>query len=105
MVYPYSPEAMAQAMARLAENGANAIGGCCGTRPEHIAAMRPIACPAPEKRVLPRYIASARKWLKEEDIRAERAEDADALLDLDDDTNAAVLSLEGARRRSRHRSH
>ena len=95
VVYPYSPEAMAQAMARLAENGANAIGGCCGTRPEHIAAMRPIACPAPEKRILPRYIASARKWLKEEDIRAERAEDADALLDLDDDTNAAVLSLEG----------
>ena len=86
---------MAQAMARLAENGANAIGGCCGTRPEHISAMRPIACPAPEKRALPRYIASARQWLREEDIRAGRAEDADALLDLDGDANAAVLSLEG----------
>ncbi|MDR3651682.1 MAG: homocysteine S-methyltransferase family protein [Paludibacter sp.] len=35
-VFPESPEIMASFAPRLAKAGANIIGGCCGTTPEHI---------------------------------------------------------------------
>lgn len=35
-VFPESPEEMADVTADLIEAGANVIGGCCGTTPEHI---------------------------------------------------------------------
>jgi len=38
--YPDSPEIMASRVAELVEAGANIIGGCCGTTPDHIRAMR-----------------------------------------------------------------
>jgi methionine synthase I (cobalamin-dependent) len=38
-IYRATPEAMAVAAARLEAEGARVIGGCCGTTPEHIAAM------------------------------------------------------------------
>ena len=38
-VYPETPEAMAKYAVRFRELGVNLIGGCCGTRPEHIRAM------------------------------------------------------------------
>jgi homocysteine S-methyltransferase len=38
--YDTSPEYFAKATARLAEAGARILGGCCGTTPEHIAALR-----------------------------------------------------------------
>ena len=38
-VYRAAPEAMAEAALRLRAAGASIIGGCCGTMPEHIAAM------------------------------------------------------------------
>lgn len=38
-VFPDSPEQMAEYALRLREAGANIIGGCCGTTPEHIQAM------------------------------------------------------------------
>jgi len=38
-VYKESPEYMASRVPELLEVGANIIGGCCGTTPEHIAAM------------------------------------------------------------------
>jgi methionine synthase I (cobalamin-dependent) len=38
-VYRASPEAMAEAARQLRAAGARIIGGCCGTMPEHIAAM------------------------------------------------------------------
>lgn len=38
-VFPDSPEVMAEYAIRLREAGANLIGGCCGTTPEHIQAM------------------------------------------------------------------
>ena len=38
--YNESPEAMARVLSRFAENGwLNAVGGCCGTTPAHIAAF------------------------------------------------------------------
>jgi 5-methyltetrahydrofolate--homocysteine methyltransferase len=39
-VFPESPETMAALVPALIEAGANVIGGCCGTTPEHIAAIR-----------------------------------------------------------------
>ncbi len=38
-VFPDSPEEMAEQALRLRQAGANIIGGCCGTTPEHIQAM------------------------------------------------------------------
>ena len=39
IVYPESPEYMAERFKDLAELGVNIIGGCCGTGPEHIRAL------------------------------------------------------------------
>ena len=39
-VFKQSPEAMAAHARALVEAGANIIGGCCGTTPEHITAMK-----------------------------------------------------------------
>jgi 5-methyltetrahydrofolate--homocysteine methyltransferase len=41
-VYPLSPKMMAERLPELLEAGVSMVGGCCGTTPEHIAAMRPI---------------------------------------------------------------
>ncbi len=38
-VFKETPEFMASHVQRLVDAGANIIGGCCGTNPEHIAAM------------------------------------------------------------------
>ncbi|MGD7654404.1 MAG: homocysteine S-methyltransferase family protein [Verrucomicrobiales bacterium] len=38
-VYDASPEQMAEAARRLLEEGVRIVGGCCGTTPEHLAAM------------------------------------------------------------------
>jgi 5-methyltetrahydrofolate--homocysteine methyltransferase len=40
-VYPLTPEKMAARLPDLLEAGITMIGGCCGTTPEHIAALRP----------------------------------------------------------------
>ena len=41
--YPLTPESFAQQMERLTERyGLSVVGGCCGTRPEHIAALTAI---------------------------------------------------------------
>ena len=39
-VYPNSPEEIAEAAEHLLESGVRLLGGCCGTTPEHIAAIR-----------------------------------------------------------------
>jgi methionine synthase I (cobalamin-dependent) len=41
-VYPLTPGAMAARLPELLEAGVSMIGGCCGTTPEHIAALRPV---------------------------------------------------------------
>ena len=38
-VFKDTPEYMASRVRELIEAGANIIGGCCGTNPDHIAAM------------------------------------------------------------------
>jgi 5-methyltetrahydrofolate--homocysteine methyltransferase len=39
IVYPDTPEAMASKYPKLVEAGANIVGGCCGTGPDHIRAI------------------------------------------------------------------
>lgn len=38
-VYDVSPEEFAEVMVRIADMGASAVGGCCGTTPDHIRKM------------------------------------------------------------------
>ena len=40
IIYNESPEYMAERFKRLADMGINIIGGCCGTGPDHIRALR-----------------------------------------------------------------
>ena len=40
LVYPDSPSAYAAAAAGMAREGVAVVGGCCGTTPQHIAALR-----------------------------------------------------------------
>ncbi len=40
VAYDATPEYFAKACARLVEEGATVVGGCCGTTPAHIAALR-----------------------------------------------------------------
>ena len=40
VTFPETPEAMAARVGGLIEAGANIIGGCCGTTPEHIRAIK-----------------------------------------------------------------
>lgn len=39
-VFPETPEEMGAKVGKLIEAGANIVGGCCGTSPEHINAMK-----------------------------------------------------------------
>ena len=39
-VFPESPEEMATKVKALVDAGANIVGGCCGTTPAHIRAIR-----------------------------------------------------------------
>lgn len=41
-VFPESPEEMASLVPKIIEAGANIIGGCCGTTPEHILKVREV---------------------------------------------------------------
>ena len=41
-VYPQSPEEFAQIVKDCRRNGASVLGGCCGTGPEHIAALKSV---------------------------------------------------------------
>jgi 5-methyltetrahydrofolate--homocysteine methyltransferase len=42
LVYPETPEFVAEKAAEILQMGVQIIGGCCGTRPEHIKAIRKV---------------------------------------------------------------
>lgn len=59
-VYPTAPDYFANAARELAEQGARLIGGCCGTTPEHIAAVaKAIVDASPVKSKTVRVISEA----------------------------------------------
>jgi len=39
VIYPESPEAMAEGLEKLLATGVRIVGGCCGTTPEHMASV------------------------------------------------------------------
>ena len=41
-VFPETPDEMAQLVPKIINAGANIVGGCCGTTPEHIARVREV---------------------------------------------------------------
>ena len=49
IVYDTDPEYFAKAALRLAEEGATVLGGCCGTTPAHIRALRALLAAKPPK--------------------------------------------------------
>ncbi|MCP3858011.1 MAG: methionine synthase, partial [Phycisphaeraceae bacterium] len=54
--YPLQPRPFAEAMRRFVEDrGVNLVGGCCGTTPEHIAALVDLVGdrPAPKREIVP----------------------------------------------------
>ena len=97
--YPYNPETFARFVRPLVSAGASGVGGCCGTTPAHIAAIRPLAggaVPAPacdgRKRV-----CSARSAALLEDalLRVCPLDDPEDAYDLDEDASMALVSLLG----------
>jgi len=42
MTFPCSPQEMAQFALELVHNGVRVVGGCCGTTPEHISAIKTV---------------------------------------------------------------
>lgn len=69
LIYPSSPEYFADMLRQCADNGARLLGGCCGTGPEHIRALRaglsgqsagaaPVSKPAPGPASGPSAVAS-----------------------------------------------
>ncbi len=98
-VFPFGPEAMLPHMADILSAGASAIGGCCGTTPEHIAKMRTLAdgahAPAPAWDGVKR-ICSSRTFLSVEEASEalEEVSDPEDLYDLDPDA-VPLISLSG----------
>ncbi len=94
--YHITPEEMVPYMQRVLDAGASAIGGCCGTTPDHIRAFASLdlsACPdsAWDGKI---YICSARQYVSLDEAleNAAEIEDVEDLYDLEDEP-AAVLDL------------
>jgi methionine synthase / methylenetetrahydrofolate reductase (NADH) len=52
-IYPVSPEEFSAAATQFVQMGARLVGGCCGTEPAHIAAVRAAVDRAPARRATP----------------------------------------------------
>ena len=61
MQYRGKPDYFASELARLAAEGVRILGGCCGTTPAHIAALRKALDALPEG--LPCPVLPIRLWL------------------------------------------
>jgi len=67
VVYPVPPRAFAEYVPRLVAAGCAIVGGCCGTTPEHIAAMRAALRPHDEAIAAPDGAGAASTvWLPSE---------------------------------------
>lgn len=62
--FPVGPEEYARDAKDYVELGVAAIGGCCGTTPRHIAALRTALAGAQRKPVAPRLVPSATSAIK-----------------------------------------
>lgn len=97
--YPFTPEEMLESMKKIVEAGASAIGGCCGTTPDHIRMLSSLSgAPAPEKpKIDTEYVCSKRVYVPLQyavnDI--EEIDDPEDLYDLDEETTLALIDLTG----------
>lgn len=96
--YPYTPEEMQKAMKTIVEMGAGAIGGCCGTTPEHIKAISALAGGEPKKRDKDeeKYVSSARAFYPLSEAIENQAEvsDPEDMFDLEPEDLLAVINLD-----------
>ncbi len=101
---PLPPEEFGKAAAMLANSGATVLGGCCGTTPEHIAALaKELAhyTPLPPMNKGEDYLADERRLfpIGEEMVSETFACDddlADNFMDIEEDTNLVILTLHSA---------
>ena len=102
--YQGKPEYFARELSRLAAEGVRILGGCCGTTPQHIAALRTALDALPE--ALPaapaaKPAAAAKPAVKTDDafLRKLRAGQRVIAVELDSPKDADLTAyLEGARR-------
>ncbi len=97
--YRFSAQDMAPLMQDILHHGASAIGGCCGTTPEHIRLMAPLTggpAPLPACEGKP-FVCSTRIALEFSAAlkSAVQVDEVDDLYDLEDEDSAAILSLNG----------
>lgn len=92
--YPLTPEDMAAHVDALIGLGAGVFGGCCGTTPDHVAAIARAARASEKSRfsdvdALPDgdYVANTRRWAKIDENAAYTPVDADSEDDLYDLTD------------------
>ncbi len=92
--YPDTAETMLPHMQTLLDMGASAIGGCCGTTPDHIRAFSTLDLSAPPESAWDgeAYICSARAYMKASEAldAATRTGDVDDLYDLEDGECARI---------------
>lgn len=98
-VYPYTAEMMRPHMRALLDAGAAAIGGCCGTTPEHISQFAGLVrgVPAPQAACGDaQYICSTRRYVDARSVKENLVEIADIedLYDLDAD-ELPLIDLSG----------
>jgi len=97
--YPFTPEMMLPHMAELLKAGASAIGGCCGTTPDHIRAFSALDIDVPPESAWDGVsrVCSARESLPLSDALngAVEIREIDEIFSLRSNTKAIMLSLEG----------
>ena len=97
--YQGKPEYFARELSRLAAEGVRILGGCCGTTPQHIAALRTALDALPE--ALPAAPATVKPAVETNDafLRKLRAGQRVIAVELDSPKDADLTAyLEGARR-------
>lgn len=84
-VYTVGPEEFARDAAKLVEKGARLIGGCCGTTPAHIAALRALVEGMPVKEAGEKDICAITSGSKCVELNGADVEIADITADDQDD--------------------
>lgn len=93
--FPYSPENMLDPMRALIAAGADAIGGCCGTTPAHIAAFNTLEFGYKPRPQLAAMICSSRNVARVSELHDLPRLTLDVAADYDGDAPAVIIDLSG----------
>lgn len=95
--YPYTPDEMQKSMQTIISLGARAVGGCCGTTPDHIKAISPLtnAAPVIKEKGEEKFVFSPRAIHPLNEALENRAEvtDPEDMFDLEPEDMLAVIDL------------